>query len=848
MTFTRESLVVILWQDARHAIRTLLRSPGFAAVSILTLGLGIGANTAVFGLVNGLLLRTLPVRDPHRLVTISSDFASSRGFTAGVGWNYAMWDRLQQRADAFDGGFAWSTERFNLAERGEIQPVDGVFVSGQFFRVLGIQPLLGRAFTEADDVRGGGGDGPVVVISHGLWQRRFSGAKDVIGSPLLVDGVAFTIVGVTPPDFFGIEVGRVFDVTLPLGTEPLINGRSAAIDQPRRLSLIIVLRLKREQSRDAATATLRTMQSQILGEAPELPPFLKEPLTLTPAGFGTSGATHMPGLRQQYERPLITILIVVGIVLLIACVNLANLVLARASARRHELSVRLALGATTWQLARQLLVESLVLAASGAVVGLMFASWGSAFLAAQLSAMADHVALPLSLDWRVAVFTATVTIATSAMFGLAPALQAARVTPIEALKESGISVQGIAIPRGRGGSRRMMPSRILVIAQLAVSIVLVVVAGLFVRTFERLANVPLGFDRDRVLLVNVETARVRIDPADRHRFYHQLVAALRAVPGVSEAAGSMSTPGGGSAANLMVDARGRAAFPGQLIANVVTPHWFATFGIPLRGGRDLTDRDTAQSPPVVIVNEAFARRFFPGRTAIGHTFVGSDQAFLEGRTAVGIVGDAPYGSLHDPAPPTIYLPLAQAGGVEPPDRTRVVLSARVQTGSPTSLAPGIAAALTAVDRDVAFSFRPLANRVDESLLQERLLAMLCGLLGLLALFLSGLGLYGVTSYAVTRRRAEFGIRMALGAERGDLVWLVLRHNTIVVMTGIALGLTVSAAVTQYLEALLFGVTPLDPWTFVCVSLTFGIVANIAAYLPVRRATRIDPMASLRCDW
>lgn len=381
-----ESGVTSVWQDVRYALRMLRRSPWFAAVAIVTLALGIGANTAIFSIVNSLLLRPLAGVEPHRLVTISSDTAINLGFTAGTGWNYQMWSRLQQRVAAFDGALAWSTERFNLARGGEMQRVDGLYVSGEFFRTLGVHPLLGRTFTDEDDRRGGGPDGPVAVISYALWQGRFGGSVDAIGRSILIDGVPFTIVGITPAEFLGIEIGQAFDVAVPLGTQPLVRGKEAVIDQPRALFLIVMLRLKREQSLEMATATIRAMQPDILGVTPEAfarfePAFLREPFTLVPASTGTSGAAGS-GLRQRYQQPLLVILILVALVLLIACVNLANLLLARATARRHDVSVRRALGASRWRLARQWLIESLVLACLGAATGLAVAAWASRALVA----------------------------------------------------------------------------------------------------------------------------------------------------------------------------------------------------------------------------------------------------------------------------------------------------------------------------------------------------------------------------------------------------------------------------------------------------------------------------------
>lgn len=823
-----------LLRDVRYAVRGLRNNPGFTATAVFTLALGIGANAAIFSVMNSLLLRPLPVHEPERLVTISSHSAVSMGFRAGIGWSYAMWDQLRQRADVFAGAFAWRPQRFDLSPSGERQPVDGVYASGTFFDTLGVPAHLGRMFTPQDDVRGGGPGGPVAVISHALWQRRFAGTPDVIGTPIVVDRVAFTIVGVAPPAFVGVDVGHAFDVALPLTSEALISGKTAAMDDTRRLTLAVMLRLETGQSVDAATAALRAIQPQILQAMGNgVPDFLKEPFTLVPAATGAADR-----LRQQYARPLVVVLCVVAVVLLIACVNIANLLLARARARHHEFSVRLAIGGSRWRLGQQLLVESAVLAMAGAVLGLVAAQWGSRALTELLSTSVDRVVLDLALDWRVIGFAIAVTAATAIVFGTAPALSATRVPPIAALRGHGRDPSDGARSRVASG---------LVIAQVTLSLILVVVAALFVQTFARLTTVPLGFAGERILLTHVDTARVRTDPARRSALETEIVAAVAAVPGVVAAAGSLFTPAGGGGAGLLRDARGRITDPARVVANFVTPGWFDVYGIAIRSGREFTAQDTAAAPAVAVVNHAFVQRYSAERDPLGRTFDETISGFLNGRTVVGVVGDAVYGSLRDPPPPTVYVPLAQSVGLRPPGGTTVIVSARTMAATSTSVAPGVAAALTDTARDLVFSFRSLTDQIGASLLQERVLAMLSAFFSGLALVLAAIGLYGITSYAVTRRRAEIGIRLALGAQRSDVIRLVLQHGTTLTAIGIVCGVGGAAALTRYLESLLFGLTPLDPVTFVTVSLLFALVAIVAAYIPARRATTASPLESLRSE-
>jgi putative ABC transport system permease protein len=838
-------------QDFLLAVRTLLASRIVSTVAVLSLALGIGANTAIFSLVNSLLLRTLPVRDPQQLVLMSSGTGPRIAY-----WSYGVWDQLRQRPQLFDGAVAWSVTRFDLSSGGETQFVDGLWANGAFFDVLGVPPWLGRTFSQADDQPGGGSNGPVAVISYGFWQRHFAAASEAIGRTLTLDRVTFTIVGVTPPDFFGADVGRTFDVAVPLGDEPLIHDRNSwALPRSPSTQLTVMARLKPGQTLEAATAALRGVQPQIRDATlPEgLPPqfldrYLKDALTLVPAATGNSN------LRVQYQRPLVTILVVVALVLLIACANVANLLLARATARRHEFSVRRALGASRWRLMRQLLMESAVLAGAGTVFGLLIASWGSQLLMRELStqnvdagpnATTNTVFLDLSLDWRVLAFTIGVTVATALLFGLAPALRASRVAPMDALKEHG---------RGTAGDARVGLASGLVVAQVALSLMLVVAAGLFARTFESLTARHLGFDREGVLLVTIDTGRANVDPTRRAALYQRAREAVLTVPGVAHAAVSSRPPvvSGPMLGQPLQEVSGGPPLPpsGRLSTlNLVSPGWFETFGIAFVAGRDITDRDRLGTPPVVVVNETFARVFLNGASPLGHTI----KLFLPGPPPppieiVGVVGDAVYArSLREPIGPTIYLPLAQRDEVWLPFLASMNLSVRSSGGSPTLLTKSVAAAIGAVNPELALTFRPLASQIDASLTQDRVLAMLSGFFGALALLLAGLGLYGVTSYGVSRRRREIGVHIALGAAPGHVQRLVLSRVSVLVVLGVIIGGMASLWASRFVATLLYGLEPRDPATLIEAAVVLATVGALAAWLPAWRASRIDPAVVLRYE-
>lgn len=816
--------------DIRAGIRSLVDSRAISLAAGLTLALAMGAMTALFSVANGLMLRPLPVSDPGRLVTITSETALRFGFQGGLGWSYTMWERLRERATAFGDAFAWILQPLDLAQTGESQPVEGLFASGDFFRTLGVQAIVGRTFSGADDVRGGGPDGAVAVISYDLWQRRFNGAASVVGSRLSVDGAPVTIVGVAPRGFRGVDIGQPFDIALPLGVEPLIRGHRSLVDNRGAYLLTVMLRRKPTQSLSEAAATLRTMQPEIIGSGG--PQMLKEPFVLVPAATGISDRSR---LRQLYERPLVTLWIVSGLLLLIVCVNVANLFLARAAARRHDLSIQLAVGAPRWRLARQLFVEGLCLGSLSALAGVIFALWASRALVTLLPAPGQYIALDLPIDWRVVAFIGTVTVATVVLFATAPAVYAARVPSIEALQEE----------RSTGTGRRTgAVTGVLIVVQVALSLVLLAAAGVFVRTLNRLANVPLGFDANGLIVMTVNPPRSVSDIAERIRLDERVLDAIAVAPGVDHAAGSVWTPFGLGGGGLLTDARGRRADLGLQVAfNFVSKGWFATYRTALRAGRDFDDRDGAVAPRVAIVNEALRRTISADASVIGTT-IDAGPCRRIGCTVIGVVADALYSrSLRDVPPPTLYVPFAQSAGLGPSEAPfRISIRAN---GPPERLIPALTEKVRAVDPDLTVTFRALDRDVAASLGQERLVATLAGFFGVVALLLSAIGLYGVTSFAVSRRRGEIGIRLALGGQPAEVVRTLIARIGVCVLAGAVIGVVAASWLSRFIAPLVYGLAPRDPVTLTASTVILASIAAIASLLPAWRGTRIEPAQSLR---
>ena len=816
-----------LWQDARIAVRSLRKNPLFTLIAVATLALGIGANTALFSIFNGLILRPLPVQDPGRLALLLDG-----------SWSYPVWAEIKARQDdLFDGALAWANESFDLSRGGQRQFVDGALVSGRFFEVLGVSAVRGRVLTPADDA-GATPDGPVAVISYRFWRGNFAGVDDVIGRQITLQRKAFTVVGVLPPGFFGVDVGRMTDVMLPFAAEPLMRGQESQLASVNSSWLNIMVRRKPGQSVEQANAALRGVQPQIRATtmngvgAARVARYLTRPFTLEDAPTGRSP------LRARFERPLIVMIAAVGLLLLVACTNIASLLVARGLARHRELSVRLALGGSRGRLARLLFSESLIVAIGGAVVGLAFAHWSAALLLRQLSTWEGDVSLELPLDWRVLGFSVVIACASAIVAGVAPVLGLRSVAASEALKDAG---------RGLAGDRRFAVRGTLVVAQIGLSLMLVTAAGLFVRSFASLNQVPLGFVPDPLLIAELDLQASAAPIEQRGARAERLRAAAAAVPGVRSASLSrvQLLTGGGWGVNRVAIDDGPMPVEdlsaNRLWRNATTPGWFDTMGMPVVGGRDFTEGDRMGAPLVAIVNLAFVRRYQLGEQPIGRTVrIGLSNGETRGEI-VGVVGDSAYRDPRDGMTATMYVPLAQ---VLPFDDT-VILTINANRDQRAAVERDVAAALARTESDIAFVFRTFDQFIEARIMQERLMAMLSSFFGGLALLLAGIGLYGIVAQAVRARQAEIGLRLALGAQPRWIVRLVLHRVGVLVVAGLTIGLTASLWAAKFLGPLLFQVDSRDPATFAAAAGVLVAASALSAWLPARRAARLDPAAVLR---
>jgi putative ABC transport system permease protein len=822
-----------LAQDIRYGLRILRRSPGVTAVAILSLALGIGANTAIFSLLNAVVLRMLPVQEPERLIRV---MRIAPWFKAPVGsFTNPIWEQVRDQQDVFNGVFAWGDSEFDLAQGGESQFVDGVYVSGDYFNVLGVRPAAGRLLEASDDRRGCPG---AAVLSYGFWQQQFGGAENAVGQMIRLNGSSFPIIGVADKKFFGTEVGIRFDVAIPLCAEPIVAKQNSMLDGRSAWWLSIVGRLKPGWTAERAEARLKVLAPQIF--AAVIPPDYTDDQQkkFRELSFGaTPAANGISSLRRQYSRPLAILMVVAGFVLMIACANIASLMLARAATRRKELAVRLAVGASRSRLIRQLLTECLILSCAGAFLGVLFAQWSAALLIQFISTSRDTVFLDLSIDTRMLAFTVTIALVCALLFGVVPAFRSTKVSLADSMK--GAEGEHSETRKSFSGIRWVVAS------QVALSLVLLVGAGLFIETFRNLVTRDIGFERSNVLIVHTNMQKSGIPLGLRAGVADLMLEKIRAIPGVQSASQSVMTPVSHFEWDSYIYAVGEKDQKGDdadAMFNYVSPGYFQTLRQPILAGRDFDAHDTAASQKFAIVNRALARKFFNLDNPVGRFF--TIDAGRKGRSApiqiIGITKNSAYDDMREEFPPTAFFPIAQIEEDAGSPNIEVHASAGVY-----GLAESIRGIVAGVNPGISLQFRTLEQQVNDAIAQERLLATLSGFFGGLALLLAVIGLYGVLAYLVTQRQKEIGIRMALGAASGSILRLVLRDVATLLAVGIAAGCVIALATTRFAQKLLFGLAPRDLTTLFMAAFILAVVAFTAGYLPARRASRVDPMTVLR---
>jgi len=800
-------------RDLRFSCRTLRKSPGFAAAAILSLALGIGANSAIFTLLNDVVLRLLPVPEPHQLVQLTYTSPTNNYF------GYTQYERFAQRSQTMAGLFGGvGAGRLNVGYHATSGLAYGDAYTPSFFSVTGLIPQLGRFFA-ADEDRA---DAAVVVLSDTYWRTRFAADPSIIGESITLNQIPFTVIGVTPAEFTGIAVGSGPDFWIPLHTLDRVLPRRNRWTEVFTSWMLIAGRLRPGVTREQAQAELDVIYRQLNMEqlaasrrtGEHLQRLVREShLVLHTAAGGTAS-----GLRARYELPLKILMGVAGLVLLIACANVANLLLARATSRRREITIRLALGAGPARIVRQILTESLLLAAIGGAFATALAWWGATVLIRMLSTGDRGLPLEAHPDLRILGFTAAITLLTGVAFGLAPALRATRPT------------------------RPYTLDRLLVIAQIAFSVVLVTGAGLFVRSLQKLWSVDTGYSRENVLMFSVD-AKLAGYTGDRSAVvYRDLFDRMRALPGVRSAAASIVRPIDNqfSLVDQLNEIDGISLAEGDRINvawNAVSAGYFGTISTPILFGRDFDSRDDGTSPQVVIVNESLARRAFPGQNPLGHR--------IGLATVVGVVKDSLYEGARDKPKPVLFRNLFQPF---PGQYGWAFVSYELRYASTTGLLDSARREVATVDRNLpVFLVRTLRAQTEQSLLAERLLAMLSSFFGILALLLACLGLYGLMAYAVSRRTSEIGVRMALGADRSHILWLVFRETLMLTGAGLVIGLPLAFWAARYARSILFGIDPTDPLIASAATAALMIAAALAAYLPARRAMGIDPLTALRCE-
>ena len=801
--------------DLRYTFRMLRRNPGFSAIAVLSLALGIGANAGIFTLVNAVMLRTLPVSKPHRLVQITR--INDEGLPGFV--SYPLFEYFRDNVQSISGAFAQRTAGPAIVMDGETEFVRADLVSGAYYTVLGLAPAAGRLLDPADETP----SSTAAVISDDYWQRRFGRSPSAVGKSFTIGDRVFTIVGVTPASFRGARVGTTADVTLPL--LPLL-------DEQQRRSLgfntfNLLARLKPGATIAQANAEVQVLFPSILQVQAARESEKDRPAILRQRAMALAAPDGFNPMRDNVARPLLILMGIVGMVLMLACVNLSGLLLARAAARQREISIRLAIGAGRLRLVRQFLTESFVLAAIGGAIGLLIADWLSTRLFMLFVAGRTN-SLQVDVDARVLVFTLAVSVLASVVAGLVPALQAVRVNLNPALKEMGAH-----------GTRRL--GKALVVAQLAISMVLVIGATLFIGTLVKLYAVDRGFDTAGVLIVQLRSGRPYAPPRALV-IQNGVLERLRTLPGVRSASAAQMLPVGGSLWDRRVQVEGYAFRPDEseyVAFNAIAPDYFATLETPVLSGREFDPRDTDAAPRVAVVTESFARYFFGNQSALGRRVTSVNVSY----EIIGVVADAKYQSLREGVVKTMYIPWTQREVLQPGNYSYLI---RVAGSDPLRLLPSLDRAIREVDSQLRFGMAfTYDTLVERSIAPERIMATLGGLFGLLALVIAAVGVFGVLAFQVARRTNELGVRMALGATRGSMMRMVLREVVWLVVAGVVIGGGVALTLTGLAQSILFGLTPTDPVVFVVAGSILTLAALVAGWLPARRASRVDPLIALR---
>jgi len=818
-----------LIQDLRYGVRMLLKTPGLTLVAILSLALGIGANTTIYTLINTVFLQPIPIEDAGRVVAVyTTDEKNKGGFNDFIQTSKPNYEDYRDRNQVFTGMAAHQFVTLNLAGTGQPEQIFGEIATGNFFDLLGVKPTLGRGFLKEEDMTPGAA--PVVVLSDATWRRRFGADPKIIGRTLTLNGLPFTVVGVAPPGFFGLNAigGPELWVPMMMHDQVLTSFFKENFEERRALLFDIVARLKAGVTLEQAGADLRRIGSQLEKEYP-VPNGLRN-ATLLPV----TRAMINPNIRRVFVLAGGLLMTVVGLVLLIACANVANLLLARAGARRKEIAIRLSLGAGRLRLVRQLLTESVLLALLGGAAGLLIAFWGKDMLIAWRPPQFLPNGIDLKLDGGVLAFTFLVSVLTGVLFGLAPALQASRPDLATELKDRTLEP---------GGRRRVTLRGALVVTQVALSLISLIGAGLFLKSLRNTQSIDPGFERQHLLLLTFDLGAQGYDRPRSEAFYRDVVERAGALPGVESASLGSNLPIGGFGFSRTVFPEGHEPTAGStgtfVIVNTIAPGYLDAVGVALRHGRDLLDSDREGAPPVVLVNEAMAKRFWPEGEAVGKRFkFYGDEAFRE---VAGVVEDTKVFTLGEDPQPVAYVPLYQMF------ETAMTLHVRTK-GDPALLLETVRRTVQAMDTNLPLTnVQTVTALLDQTLWAPRMGAALLAIFGFLALALAAIGIYGVMSYAVSQRTHEFGIRMALGARALDVLGLVFRQGLVPVAAGLVLGLAAALAVTRLIATFLVGVGATDPVTFAGIALLLLAVSLLASYLPARRATRVDPMIALRYE-